>query len=643
MIIDKVLVMEAKNKLGEKAAYAISADLKLKEWDEKYLKSLCPNHEEDTGSFIWDGKENQNFFKCFGCGYTYNIIDHYIDFYKLTYLGAVEKLFEEVGIKYRFAERGLKASREYRYPQYEASNDRTKVNEYCLTRKISKETLDYCDVKQDKSGLLMWNFYDENDTLLTVKCRLPKLYKKEGQKEWFLPNYDSTPILYNMNKIDVSKKILVITEGQFDTLAIIESGYKNCVSVPGGSENLNWITTCFEWLEQFDKIIFFGDNDASGIKMRKEASSRIGAWKCLYVDVPQEIIINEQPIKVKDANDILIYGGKHMVLDFINNAQEIPIQGIINLSDVDDFDLENAPGLYTHLKAIDKIVYKFLFGSVLVLTGKKGSGKSALLNQLFINESLNQGHDVFCFSGELDAKVLKSWIEINMAGTEHITMKNDFVHIIDTETKKAIKEWYDGRIWIYDENTNNADRILEKAIAVTRKHGAKVWILDNLMTLDIGSNDTNIWQKQKDFIVNLAGLAKLYNVLVILVIHPRKTNSGFQTDITTDDIAGSNDLGNMAQYIASVHRFSQAEKDGEVDHKGNYKKGKEPIDQDVSVDILKNRYTGRLGKALLNFNYSDYRFFGDLPELYKRFKWNKDTSPLPTTDPRKNTPATFQD
>lgn len=639
MIIDKSLVAEAKNKLGEKAAYIIAADLQL-DWDDKYLKSLCPNHSEDTPSFIWDGKENANFFYCFGCGYTYNIIDHYISYYKLTYLEAVEKLFSEVGIKYRFSEKGLKANRDYKYPHYIASEDRSLVEQYCLSREISKETLDYCDVKQGMDGNLIWNFYDENDTLLTVKCRAPKNIKKTDIKEWFLPNYDSTPILFNMNKIDISKP-LVITEGQFDTLSVIESGYTNCVSVPGGSENLKWIETCFDWLEQFDKIIFFGDNDAAGIKMRKEAASRIGAWKCLYVDLPQEIEINGQMIKVKDANDVLIAGGKGMILDFIKNAQEIPIQGIVNLADVDDFDLENAPGLYTHLKPIDKIVYKFLFGSVLILTGKRGSGKSAMLNQLFINESLDQGQDVFCYSGELDAKVLKSWIEINMAGREHIKMKDDFIHIIDSETKKSIKEWYDGRIWIYDENTNNADKILEKAIALTRKNGVKIWVIDNLMCLDIDSNDTNLWQKQKDFIIKLTGLAKLYNVLIILVIHPRKTNSNFQSDLTADDISGAGELGNAAQYIVSVHRFSKLEKEGEKDGKGNYKKGKEPIEEDVAVDILKNRYTGKLDRALLNFSYPDYRFYGTNQELYKRYKWNKDTSQLPTENPKKNNEPDF--
>jgi KaiC/GvpD/RAD55 family RecA-like ATPase len=314
------------------------------------------------------------------------------------------------------------------------------------------------------------------------------------------------------------------------------------------------------------------------------------------------------------------------------------------MADVQDFDLENAPGLYTHIKPIDKIVYKFLFGSVLLLTGIKGSGKSAFLNQAFVCESLQQGSDCFLFSAELGNDVLKNWIEIAMAGGENITMKNDFIHVIDRQVKEKLIKWYNNRLWIYDQPDNDVDIVLDRAIAVTRKYGVKTWIIDNLMTLDIHADDTSIWQKQKDFIVKLVGLAKRYNVLVVLVSHPRKTKAG--ETLNSDDISGASDLGNLAQYIVSVHRYSQKEKDGEKNGKGGYKSGMEPIEHDVKVSILKNRYTGKIGDAKLYFNYPDYRFYSDTEELFKRYKWDDgNTKPIPTADPNKHVhlPDAFKD
>ena len=51
---------------------------------------------------------------------------------------------------------------------------------------------------------------------------------------------------------------------------------------------------------------------------------------------------------------------------------------------------------------------------------------------------------------------------------------------------------------------------------------------------------------------------------------------------------------------------------------------------------MKNRYTGKIDVVRAYFDYVSYRFYNKLTELYKRFEWNKDTSPLPTKDPRDN-------
>lgn len=622
MIIPKELIEEAKVKLGDRAAFLIAKDLSLEQFDEKNLKSLCKWHTEDTPSLIWNDKGN--FFKCFGCGKVYGILDHYMVFNNLTYLESVQRLFEQVGVDYKFGERGVKG-KEYKYPQYAPDDNRLIVENYFSKRKISPETLDYFDVKQ-YDGKVAWNFYNENDVLETVKLRHPYKPSAKESKEWFLPNYDNKPILFGMNKIDPTHS-LVITEGQIDTLSIFEAGYNNVTSVPGGTENKKWIEECWSWLEQFDKIILWFDNDIAGVKSRKEVASRLGTWRTLYVDLPPVLVTEDgKTVKCKDANEVLYFFGKDKIISLLDDAQEIPVTGVVNLSDVSEFNLEEADGLYTHLQPLDDIVYKFLMGSVVVLTGKRGSGKSSLANQIFASEGLNQGYDIFYYSGELDPRVLRSWIDLNLAGEEKVKEdKTGFIKIIDANARKEISDWYNGRVWIYDNNSNKAKDILDSGINVTRKYGSRIWILDNLMMMDLDSDGdlTSTLQKQKEFIVNIVKIAQTYNILIVLVIHPRKVSVN-QSDLIADDVSGSGDLTNMAQYVVSARRFTQKEKDGIPDGRGGYKKDSEPIPYDVAVEVLKNRYTGRQGTAMLNFNYSDYRFYSSESERTKRYKWNKD-------------------
>ena len=56
MLIPKELVDEAKEKLGIDAAIMIAEDLKLEEFDERNLKSLCPFHLEEHPFFCLESK-----------------------------------------------------------------------------------------------------------------------------------------------------------------------------------------------------------------------------------------------------------------------------------------------------------------------------------------------------------------------------------------------------------------------------------------------------------------------------------------------------------------------------------------------------------------------------------------------------------
>jgi twinkle protein len=644
VLIPKELVNEAKEKMGVDAARLIAEELNLKDFDDKNLKSICPFHIEDTPSFVWNEKENC--WHCFGeCGMNYGIIDHYMQHHSMTYIDAVKKLFEETRTPFLFGEKGVRVDRDYKYPVREDCGSREQVETYLNLRKITIPTLDYADIRQDQHGNIVFHYYDTNDVLTAVKYRPARKVDKRDKmpKYWAQKDADNDAgTLFLGNKANPTKP-LVITEGEIDALSVYESGWKNVVSIPfgAGKNKDNWIEKNYEWLEQFSSIIIWFDNDGAGIQSRKEACARLGTWKTRFVNLPSIVVKDGITIGIKDANEVLFHLGSKAVLDYILDAEEVPVPNVSDLADVEDFDIETAPGLKTSLKGLNDVVYKFFYGSLIILTGKKGHGKSVLLNQIFVCDALEAGEDVFIYSGELGTSLLKNWIETPLIGRENIIMKDEFVRSYNPEAKKEMREWYRGRIWAYDDIDNNSDKILDRAVNITRKFGAKVWIIDNLMSLDIGiTGEGNQWTKQKDFVVKLVSLALTYGVLIVLVGHPRKVGSNsieIARRITVDDVAGSGDIGNIAHMIMSVHRFSKEEKAGKIDKRnGGYIDGQEPIGHDVAIDVLKNRFTGKVDEIRAYFDYPSYRFYSSVKELWKRYGWNKSTEPLRSDDPNKH-------
>ena len=627
MLIPKEKIDKAKELYGDRAMTDIVTYFGLEgSYNETSKSCSCPWHKDKTPSFIWNPKNNSA--HCFSCGRNYGIIDLYLA-QGMSYLEAVEKLFKQVDIEYNFSNKDVQDF-SYRYPKREHS-DRANVEKYLGLRGISTKTLDYADVQSDIYGNVAFHYYNSNDILMTVKYRLGRKFNKEKDhnKCWSQKDSDFAPLLFNMNRIDPAKPLLVV-EGEIDCLSVIEAGYSNVVSIPNGCANSQWIQYNWEWLEQFDKIILWFDSDEAGIKARNDILYRLGTWRTYYIEInPEDTTPNGA--RIKDANEVLYFKGKDRVLQYINKPLEIPVENVSDLSKAEDFDIEHAEGLYTGIKELDDQIYKLTFGTLNIITGKSGEGKSVFVNQVAICQAVQQGYDVFVFSGELPAPILRNWVETNMIGREYITMKDGHVRVFNPEQRKLMQNWYAGKVLVYDDDYNTtATALLNKMEELARKCGTKVFLIDNLMMIDLECTEEGRLQAEKEFVNKLIFFAKKYNVLVFLVAHPRKTG---EIRVTKEDIAGSGNIVNLAHMVFSVHRYTAKEKEGETNTRNQYIKGKEPIPEDSCVEVLKNRITGILPLVKLYFDYPSYRFYKKPSELWFRYGWNKDTSPIRTDDP----------
>ena len=263
-----IKINQAKEELGTQAAAIIATELPIENWNAEKLSGKSPfNPNDNNPSFIWNAKENC--FKDFSTGKNYGIIDFYMDKYGYSFVTAAKKLFELVDMEFSDDEFSfMKSSKKdffenYRYPREENNGNRDKVNKYLAKRSISSETLDYMGVKEDSHGNIVFELRDINDKLLAVKYRPARAINKGEPKMWWQKDADMCPSLYNINKIDITQP-LVICEGFPDCLSIVEAGYRNVVSIPGGAEDLSWIEFNYDFLDSINEIILWFDNDKAG-------------------------------------------------------------------------------------------------------------------------------------------------------------------------------------------------------------------------------------------------------------------------------------------------------------------------------------------------------------------------------------------
>lgn len=616
MLIDKEQVLKAKSKLGDKNADIIAELLHLEKYDTTNKKALCPWHLEDTPSFIYDSKRYR--FKCFGCSKSTDIIDAYM-YTGLTYLEAVQKLFTEAKMNLPLGEKGVKTKYQYRYPREELQNDKCHVYEYLAKRGISKHTIDAVDIREDEHGNIVFNYYDTNDVLCLVKYRPShKIDKSKGEiKTWCQKEADTTPLLFNMNRINVDQPLLV-TEGELDCVAAIEAGYTNAVSVPFGANNYSWIEENFEWLEQFDSIIICADNDDAGLKMQKECVFRLGSWRTKFIDIPPFYFDSERnkQIPMKDLNHVLYYGGKQAVLNLIHNAKDSPVPSVQDVSDVDETDLDEVDGITTGIAELDAELMRLFYGTLTILSGQPGAGKTSFISQLMCN-ALDDNKNVWIYSREMPSWMTKSWLNHILAGGHNIKeyhdKNNSTYYKVTQDAKKGISEHYRGRWFVYrDDASNKLSDIMQSMKDCVRKYGSKLLIIDNLMTLDLDSNEDNEMLKQTEAINELIYFAMKFGVAVVLVAHPRKLPR--DTDVGIYDISGSANIINLAHRTIGLKRLE---------------KGKSLYD--TQLTIIKDRMRGRAGKKVeIYYDIPSRRFYSSEAEYNRQYKWDKEKhEPLP--------------
>lgn len=235
---------------------------------------------------------------------------------------------------------------------------------------------------------------------------------------------------------------------------------------------------------------------------------------------------------------------------------EIPELGEkwMSLSSVTKIDLTKLEKVKTGYTELDNRIGGLYMSEVTILSGSNASGKSSWLNSVLLN-IVQQNYKVALWSGELRADVLKSWIQMVAAGKENLrpSQYEQGRYYVPDNIGRKIDEWLDGKFFLYNNEYGNVASQTLNDIKILTQVGVKVFVVDNMMSMNIDVFDGDKNDKQKQFILALKDFAMKEQVHVILVAHPRKSVAFLRKT----DISGSGDIINAVDNCFIFHRVNE--------------------------------------------------------------------------------------
>ena len=503
-------------------------------------------------------------FKCFraSCDYHGHFVELARDFgYKLD---------DEQERKYR------------RLPQPKIES-KPKAIEYLESRGISAEVAKRYKIttQTHNENILVFPFYDDQNVLQFVKYRKTNFDKRfDKNKEWC--ESETMPILFGMAQCEDFTR-LVITEGQIDSLSLATCGIKNAVSVPTGALGFTWLANCWDWINKFQEVVVFGDYEKGKITLIETLEKRLQMKvKCVR---PQDYLCE------KDANDILRKYGKEAIIRAVEGAELRDVKYVKRLATVEAVNLRDLPKIRTGIRPLDRVCGGLLRGHVVLLSGKRGEGKSTFMSQL-VAEAIEQDNAVFVYSGELPNYHFKNWLDLQIAGANHIcTTRNEYndeEYYLTEGCVKKINAWYYDKAFIFDNSAVSDDEyegLIKVMVDAICRYDIKLVCIDNLMTAMDGDPNTDIYRQQSTFVKKLEKLAQQYDVAIILVAHPKKSNAAFDNDT----VSGSSDITNAVSFVF------------------NYQRADDGDECDSYLMVTKNRMNGKLmaGDKAIPLYYSE--------------------------------------
>ena len=398
---------------------------------------------------------------------------------------------------------------------------------------------------------------------------------------------------FNIDSVDPSQP-LIIVEGEIDCLTLMEAGFSNVVSVPGGApikvadgkvlpsedKKFAYVWNAREIIDAVPHVILATDQDGPGQALAEELARRIGKEKCRVAKFAKkdlnEVFLDDDPTQT----------GAEKIREILDQASPYPISGLSEASTYlerlnDMYTSGVGSGFSTGYSSLDTI-YTIAPGQLTVVTGYPSSGKSNFVDQLMVN--LAQAHD-----WKFAVASFENQPEIHISRLMEIKTRKRFFdgkeRMAEAEMQNAFK-WVNDHFLFIDsggEEPNTLDSILERARAAVKRMGIRGMVIDPYNYIDLPRDGTET-EAISHMLTRVQKFCKANDVHVWFVAHPAKIQRSGVEQPRPD---GMSIAGSMAWWAKTDCGVTVHRQDGYVE---------------IAVWKCRYRWVGTQGETTLLYN-----------------------------------------
>ncbi len=280
------------------------------------FKANCPFHGENTPSFVIS--PSKQIYKCFGCGVGGDAIKFVMEYEKLTYPEAIEKLADQFGIHLQYSDNhqdsfhDKKILENYNLFLRKQLNYSGEAKNYLLSRGLYQSSIEKFELGYAPSSNLTLDFLRQNSVPLNEALELGLIAKGDNNRIYarftnrvifpiFTPAgkivgfggriitqrtdigkyinspqgkvFDKSTLLYGYHKAKNSimqKGEVIVVEGNLDVIMLHQAGFTNSVATLGTALTDKHVPIL---VRGNPKIILAYDGDQAGVNAAFKAST----------------------------------------------------------------------------------------------------------------------------------------------------------------------------------------------------------------------------------------------------------------------------------------------------------------------------------------------------------------------------------